>query len=329
LTVGDTGKLPPLTHHFHKERAVGLGIAAEDRRQPADALLLLGDNFYWDGLKADEIVGRVRANVVRPFCRFVDLSGPRSGEVDDACSLPEGERRPIPIYALLGNHDYKDPDSPELQRQELPRFVPNWRTSDGLAELIEFPAGVSLVLVDSVLLLLDADPAPLLEALRRSRGPWRILAMHHPLTAARDMGSAGAAAHAAYRARILDVIAEAGVEVHLALAGHEHNLQLIEMEPPAPPLQVVSGSGSRVRALRTTNPNTRFAAAALGFARIDLVGTGSDERLVVSLFATARLPFLQADSPRPVARWSVSRDRQAQDALSPAIQARSSTHAPR
>ena len=39
-------------------------------------------------------------------------------------------------------------------------------------------------------------------------------------------------------------IAAAGVPEQLYVSGHEHNLQVLGMEPPAPPLHVVSGGGS-------------------------------------------------------------------------------------
>lgn len=304
LAVGDTGKRPPLSHHLHRQLAVGRGLAAEDRRHPGDALLLLGDNFYWVGLQRAELVRRVRENVVRPYCRFLDLSGPRSQQVADACDLPESGRHPVPLLAVLGNHDYKDPESPALQRRELPRLVANWRVPEGLTEVVEFPAGVSLVLLQSVELRQGADPAALYDALRRARGPWRILVAHHPIALARDQATPRGAA---YRALVLEAIRETGVDVQLVLSGDEHNLQLIEMDPPGPSLQVVAGSGSRVRELRTSNPRVRFARASPGFARVDLVDGPAGEELVVSLFSTGNVPLFGAGPPRLVARWAVGR----------------------
>lgn len=314
LAVGDTGRLSRLGRYWSKQRSVGLALEAEDRRRPADALVLLGDNFYWNGLQRFELVERVRENLVRPYCRFVDLSGPRSTEVRDACREPELDRHPVPIYALLGNHDYVDPESPGLQRREIPEFVANWRMPAGLVELVEFPVGVSLVLIDSVALRAGSDPEPLRAALRRSRGPWRILAAHHPIGHARDKRRAALEAQEAYRALVQAIVREAGVPVHLAVAGDEHNLQMIEMTPAAPPLQVVAGSGSRVRELDTSNPRARFALESLGFARIDLVGAPGGERLLVSLFATAAPPAPGSGAPRLVARWTVDRELRARDA---------------
>ena len=37
-----------------------------------------------------------------------------------ACQLPAGERRPVPVYAVLGNHDYPTPGSVERERDSVP-----------------------------------------------------------------------------------------------------------------------------------------------------------------------------------------------------------------
>jgi hypothetical protein len=285
LAVGDTGRRAPRFPRPHLQRVVGDALAREHARRPADALLFLGDNFYYRGLERADLVDRMRMNVVRPYCRFVDLSGPRSREVEASCPVPAAERRPIPILAVLGNHDYGAPESPELQRREAPRFVANWRMMEGLAETVELPGGVSLVLLDSMLLREGADPAPLAEALRRARGPWRVLVAHHPLARVRLRGERGEALDAAYRESVLAAIRAAGVPVQLVLSGEEHNLQAVALEPPAPALQVVAGGGGDVRPVDAASP-AHFALASLGFARVDLVADAPGDRLVASLFAT-------------------------------------------
>ena len=306
LAVGDTGRPAPLVASLGRHHTVSHGLDAEDRRAPADALVLLGDNFYWRGLESRELEERIRENVVAPYCRFVELGGARSDEVRGACDAVAAQRRPRPIYAILGNHDYGSPESPALERDAIPRFVSNWHLPPGLVEVIEFPAGVSLILLDSVALRdHGADPTPLREALRRSRGPWRILAAHHPLAWARDPGRASDRTQAAYREQVLRAVEAAGVDVQLVLSGDEHNLQVIEMAAPGPRLQVVAGSGSSVREISSANPDARFALGELGFARVDLVGDAVGERLVVSLFATERRPPFGGATARRVARFAV------------------------
>jgi Icc-related predicted phosphoesterase len=322
LALGDTGRRPRFGPYFNRQRTVAKGLEAEHRRRPADALVFMGDNFYWDGLEPSELVKRVRQNVAGPYCRFVDADAPRREEIDEACRIDESERHPVPMYAVLGNHDHHNPESPALQREVVPLFVPNWHVPDGPAQAIDLPGGLSLVLADSTVLGRESGSqdgeAPesaagegLLEALQQSRGPWRVLVTHHPVAWARDPEGSP---HT-YRQQVRSIIERSGVEVHLVLSGHEHNLQVIEMAPPGPPLQVVAGSGSKVRELKTSNPAVRFAHAEPGFARLDLVGNDQEQSLVVSLFATRHWPPLPAGSPRLLARFAISSDGNVQDVL--------------
>ncbi len=245
-----------------------------------------------------------------PYCAFLEPEAPRADEIGSACRLEPEERHPVPIYAVLGNHDHGHPESPGLQREVLPLFVPNWHVPGGPAQAIDLPGGLSLVLVDTTVMRDDpAAESAMVEALRTSRGPWRVLATHHPVAWARDPEDNG------YRARFLELIRSAGVDVQLAVSGHEHNLQAIEMAPPGPALQIVAGSGSKVRELKTSNPAVRFARAEPGFARLDLVGDGAEQRLVVSLFATAHRPPLPAGGPRLLARYALALDGTVHDVL--------------
>lgn len=298
LAVGDTGDRHALPSLREGQLSVARGMAAEDRRRPVDALVLLGDNFYPDGLGAGELVERVRVNVVWPYCRFVALAGARSAEVADACRLDPGERRPVPIHAVLGNHDYDLPESPGLQRDALPEFVSNWSLLGGLAEVRELGAGVSLVLFDSPRVRREGAAAALREAIARARGPWRILAGHHPLVQA--SGSE--------RRPLSEELGVPGARAQLALAGHLHNLQVIAGEPPGPALHVIAGGGSTIHDLAPERPGRLFGLAQTGFARIDLVRDAAGERLVASLYAMPRYPGRFWVGPELVARWSLAPD---------------------
>ncbi|MEE9609326.1 MAG: metallophosphoesterase [Myxococcota bacterium] len=305
LAVGDTGARPEDPSDYPNLLAVGAALAAHHAERPAQALLLLGDNFYDEGLRRDELVSRVRANLVRPFCAFVALHGPRSPEVADACETAGADRPAVAIYALLGNHDHARPASPGLQRSAVPRFVSNWRLSPALAHVYELDGGVSLIALDSERLARGEDGGPLVEALRSARGPWRVLAAHRPMFA---LGARGdASRQEAYMRRVHEAIAESGVRVHLALAGHEHNLQVLAAEPPAPALHVVAGGGSDVRRIRAETPQRLAGSEALGYARIDLVAAGGEARLFASLYRVPDLPLRLLGGRWLVARWSVDR----------------------
>lgn len=304
LAVGDTGQ-PASWLPLDPQLRVGRAMARVHRARPVDALVLLGDNFYPSGLTSRELVERVRANLVKPYCGFVALRGPRSPEVEAACPTGVELERPIPIFAVLGNHDYETAESPELEREAVPRFVSNWSVPQGVAEVHELPGGVSLVLAQSEELLSGAGTAPLRDALARSRGPWRIVALHRPVVEGIRGPTNTDKNTAAFSALVRGAIVESGVVVQLLLAGHEHNLQIFDGSSPGPQLVVVAGSGGGERRTKFDAASRRFALVGIGFALIDLVGTGSDARLVASQFALPEHWLPWHDAPALVSRWSV------------------------
>jgi len=303
LATGDTGTNHALPALRAGQRSVARGMAAEDRRRAVNAIVLLGDLFYPRGLTRETLVERVRKNLILPYCRFADLRGPRSREVAGACDEPAASRNPVPIFAVPGNHDYKSPEGPELERRAIPELLANWRMHDGVAANVELGSGLSLVLVDTPALTRDGDFAALREALRRARGPWRIVAAHLP--AAPGDAAADAEWHSPLPPLAHFSLPEA--PVHLYLAGHRHNLQVIEGRPPGPALHVIAGSGGNARPVRSNYANRRFALEQTGFARVDLVGRGPAQRLTISLFSMPRYPIFFWAEPELVSRWSVDR----------------------
>jgi hypothetical protein len=305
LAVGDTGRYHPWRPWHEGQRSVARGMVAEDRRAPVDALVLLGDNFYPDGLLARELVTRIRANLVKPYCRFADLSGPRSTEVAEACELPAEERRPVPILAVLGNHDHNAPESPRLQRDEIPEFLPNWSLPAGAADVVEIAEGLSLVRVDAQLANHPDGAAELRAALERAAGPFRVVALHLPIAIPE--------AHLRKRyvaevSRIREALAGARNPPQLVLAGHEHNLQAILLDLGGPALHVIAGGGSNARRVVPPAPvfeGRVFAMPATGFARVDLLGQGAEQGLLVSLFHMPRWPWVFWREPQLVSGWWV------------------------
>jgi len=299
LALGDTGEPPRrFGRDGQQQIRVARALAAETQRRPADALLLLGDNFYPDGLHESEIEPRVRANLTEPYCAFVDLSAPLSSHVAVPCGDPV---HPIPLYAVLGNHDVETEDSPRLQEEVVPQYVANWHLQRE-PQVVELPEGVSLVLYDPrTLLAKRGDFEPFVQAVRAARGPWRILVSHYPFT---DRTPAVAA---------LRALESAGVPAQLQLSGHEHNLEIGVVEGPHPLLQVVSGAGSDLRVPHQRLVGLRFAARLPGFARVDLVEGPDGRRLVVSLVAIREFGWQLWVPTRVVARWSVDEEGRARE----------------
>jgi hypothetical protein len=308
LAVGDTGDLLPWRPFGEGQRSVARGLASEDRRAAADALLLLGDNFYPDGLQAFELVPRLRRTLVGPFCRFAASTGPRWGELAGACTLPAVERNPVPILAVLGNHDHNSEESPRLQREVVPAFLDNWNVHGGTAWLDELDQGVSLIRVDSEDVKIQGAAAALRKALDRARGAWRIVVTHEPLA----LREGEEPRPGSYKGMMRSAIADAFRAPQLVLSGHDHNLQVAPTDLGRPALQVIAGGGSSRRALkRPPYQRLGFGMPTTGFARIDLLGQGDEQGLLVSLFSMPRYPIHFWRQPRLVSQWWVDRSGEA------------------
>jgi hypothetical protein len=260
-----------------------------DREHPADGLFMLGDNFYPDGLRADDPEGHLVEMIVLPFCPFADLT---SGWIGDPprCERPTDRRRQI--WAVLGNHDHESSESPVLQRSWIETRISNWQMPDGDVASYRLAPGVDLIAYDSQQLMQAGGAEALTSAVRAAPGPWRIVASHHPLRLDWEKDAAPLEAE-----RLRRAIAAANVPVQLSLAGHEHNLQVLDLEEPSLGLQVVVGAGSRHRPIEGHVPTRLFAVEALGFARIDLLGDPAP-RLIVTLFSVPSWP-VPSSWPRP------------------------------
>ena len=180
LAVGDTGSprgLLPFV--FDGQLAVGAAMQRAHEANPVDAVVLLGDNFYPDGLRSDELAPRILANVARPYCAFVEPSAALSTLIGEGCS-PAREAVPRLLVAL-GNHDLQTPGSAELQQNEVPRFVLNWEVPTTRVPAVrELPGGLSLVFLDTEWPWGPEEVDALASALEAARGPWRVIVGHRP-----------------------------------------------------------------------------------------------------------------------------------------------------
>lgn len=315
FALGDMGFPIPKYALFSNQLSVGKAMQRFDAERPVDAVVFLGDLFYPVGLEEKTAVTQIRNNLVRPYCRFVALDGPRASEIARTCPRDPAAKHVVPLYAVLGNHDYGSPGSPERTRELVPQFLSNWKLPSETVQVVELEAGVSLILFDSQRVRNHGDdPSLLTDAIRRSRGPWRILIAHHPI-ATQSLKEKEVPLQETYSQKILNAIAAAGAPVQLVLSGHEHNLQVIALPAPHPPLHVIAGSGANARSTRTAAADLKFFAQRLGFARIDLVETAEAVRLVASLYALPGNPKFQGSAPALVARYSVDREGQIRNEL--------------
>jgi hypothetical protein len=298
LAVGDTGKPAEAIAALDPGRAVARALASEDERDPIEALVLLGDNFYPDGLEKDELKDRLRENLVGPYCRFIELTPRGAGSLREACPAADAVH-PIPIFAILGNHDYGERESPELQRHVVPDYVRSWRMPEDDVGVRELRGGVSLILLDSnrVARTDGEEDDDVVRAIRDSAGPWRVIAAHHPMV------RAGRGWDPRFAERMAEIVERAGVPIHLYLAGHEHNLQAFPAPGRSPALHLVAGGGSDTRKISDADPSRTFAQGSLGFARLDFARKPSPK--LVATFLEVPAPPLPA-RPRAVAAFELT-----------------------
>jgi DNA repair exonuclease SbcCD nuclease subunit len=263
---------------------------------PVDAVILLGDNFYPDGLLADEMVPRILENVARPYCDLVAPSAELAAELGDDC----GEPGAPPLFAVVGNHDLRSRSSVPLQKSEVPRFVLNWEVPDeGGPTVRELPGGISLVFLVSESPWGEAQVEALAAALDRAQGPFRVVVGHRPPIT----GHPGLSQMVARASNLSQRV------IHAYLAGHVHGLGAIRGQGDAPALTVIAGSGSR--ADLQESPEYQVAGSdrlleVLGFARLDSYPEGPDAHLEITLFEARRSAIFAFLGHRVAARYAVS-----------------------
>ena len=255
LALGDTGKRHrPFGHATEPQLSVAADLVAEARAHRVDALLLLGDNFYMRGLRAEELVPRLRMNLVLPYCGLVALEAPRSEEVSGVCAGARARSVVPRIYALLGNHDYLTRESPALQRDAIPRYVANWELSTDAVRSSTVASGIDLIRLDATQIESEGGAelhrAALVEALQDSRGPWRVVVSHAGGAVGDEGGPPSASStRGRFAAFFESAVEEAGVPVQLLLAGHHHSLQAVAGKARHDAaLHVIAGSGARAPA---------------------------------------------------------------------------------
>src|ERR1051326_2195789 len=182
--------------------------SAITKSKPYDAILFLGDNFYPCGVRS--------------------ATDPKWHVIDGLTHLD------IPIYAVLGNHDYCG--KPDVQ---VNANVPNWH----------MPAR-EYVLRSPVadFAMLDATPhaygnskiaeQTVRDTFASSTATWRIAVGHHVITSSgwHSLFPRGEARH--MRALLPVLRAD---KVDLYIDGHDHHEELLNLSPP---LILISGAGS-------------------------------------------------------------------------------------
>jgi len=240
----------------------------------ADFVVLLGDNFYPNG------VGSV--------------SDP---QWQSAYEQVYGGWH-LPVYAVLGNHDYgghgagTDPTRAAVE-VAYTALSTTWKMP---AQVYRLDAGPAR------LVFLDTNNLKMTEADTLGQGlalgswlagapGWKIVVGHHPYRSNGPHGNAGTWDGLAddpptsgngvwFRSFFQGAVAG---RADLYLAGHDHSLQVLDTPGASGPLlAVVGGGGQTLTGLPGTNP-TRFQASSLGFAEVAY----DEHRLTLTLFNEA------------------------------------------
>lgn len=286
LVIGDqgTGKAG--------QRRVADGMAVYAKGTPIAAVLTLGDNIYPSGV----------TSVFDPQWRTkfeqIYTQGPLQ----------------VPFYASLGNHDYySNNPTAQVRYTQLshcacrcdamqrcvcrpkPGRKPQkcWVMPERYYSF-RLPIGggkeVLLIALDTMAFTTRRyDLAPvataqkrwLQQTLQRERAAWRILFGHHPIYSGGQHGPKKGLVRA-----IKPILERYPPDLYLA--GHDHDLQLIEPRPFRGTRYVISGGAGKARHV-TWTPDTRYAATNLGFVSLRFA---ANELLIRFLDADGRTRYV-------------------------------------
>ncbi|MBF0127428.1 MAG: metallophosphoesterase [Magnetococcales bacterium] len=235
------------------------GSGSEDQRRVAQAMervaarsggvdfvLLLGDNFYPDGV--------VSVRDPQWQTKFEQIY---TGPILDG----------TPFYPIIGNHDARSSVEAQVEYGQKRHGSGRWRMG-GRNGLLDQGGGadgkrplVRLVLLDATLSLAEQNRFLQASFVPSSAQPvWRLVASHYPL---RSSGAHGDSKELLND--FLPALRSVGVDVHLS--GHDHHLELLR--PPGEPVYVVSGAGGfSLYPLKNRRPWSEFVARKYGFVRV-------------------------------------------------------------
>lgn len=262
LVTGDTGS--GAKQQQEVAEAMARYAAGHQNLDPVNFVMLVGDNFYDDGVKT----------VDDPQWR------------DKFENMYDSNRLGVPFFVVLGNHDWRM-TLPDVEI-EYPRTHPGTRWHmDGHYYKHEFrlpgadtnaPPFAEFFFIDTEAwdtgtgyvkkyadkTLGERQMAWLEEQLKNSRARWKIVAAHHPLYSNGEHGHDQQVKD--LRTRLEPVFKKFRVDAFIT--GHDHDLQRIEV-PGEPTLFIISGAGSKLRKQYFTDWKP-FHASKPGFAAIEL-----------------------------------------------------------
>ena len=216
------------------QREVAAAMLRYHRQRPFDFAITLGDNFYNQGMKG--------------------VDDPRWKTWWDQLYDPLG----IQFYAILGNHDYVFPESPEAEIL-YSKQSPSWRMP---ATQYTYTAGwVQFFAIDSPAMT-GYQLEWLQKELEASKFSWKVVYGHDPIYSHGKHGD--------NQKLIRELLPVLKGRADVYLAGHDHDMQ--HLKPEGNLHFFVSGTGGKMRRIRP-GQRSLFAKSALGFAVLEADGS--------------------------------------------------------
>jgi hypothetical protein len=219
------------------------------RQSPFDFGITAGDNFYPTGMES--------VSDPRWQTWWEDMYSPLK----------------IVFYAVLGNHDWYDFDSPAAEILYSARSS-SWKMP---APYYTFVAGPIQFFALDTTEISQIQLKWFEEELQKSQSTWKVVYAHHTIFSDGYHGD-----DRALRDQLLPIMRN---RVDIYLAGHEHDMQLLK--PADGVYFVVSGGGGRD--LRPVRPTSRalFARSVFGFTileanptQLDIKQIGADAQVM-------------------------------------------------
>ena len=247
-------------------------------------ILMAGDNFYSKGVSSVDDPQWVQ-KVERPF--------------GSQCLSK------VPIYPVLGNHDYKQDTQPQIDySKKNPRWkMPHrfYRVDFGnLLRVVGFDSAYPDICLNAAKCSVDF----LRENLRSSKTRWTIVFAHHPLSSASSYGYG-------YRGGLFGFLVRPMVcgKAHAWFSGHSHHLEHRRLNTCDTDLFIVGGGGGDLYKTQGNTVSSRFAQSVHGFAELQVDDSSMTatffDKSAKRLYSTS-IPSLPAENSTTARRSSQS-----------------------
>lgn len=240
FALGDTGS------GNDNQRAVAAAMEKRCQlgRKPS-GILMLGDNFYMDGVEslADP---QWQSKIWQPY------GAPCLGEV--------------PIYAVLGNHDYKGKPGIQIDMTgKNPRWVmPARNYAVRFGDLLELDM-LDSNFVDTCFSAAFCARDFFVSRVKAPRVRWRMALAHHPVISA--SGKYSDEVFANYRQKLAPLLCSS---TDFYLSGHAHHLEHAKMAECNTHFLVLGGGGADLYPVVPAKTGSLFAKSAHGFADLSV-----------------------------------------------------------